>query len=325
MFTHKDIEFKTIFVINCIEQRKLRVSNGELLLEEENDDIKKTLTKMPFQKILALYVIGNITITTPLIDKCKKYNVALIVVKPNLRPVFFWSNSAEANYLLRKRQYSFDKNNISIAKVLIENKIINQLKLLEKTRMKDTLTVSAKTMCLDAIGKIRIITDYFELMGLEGRISKSFFMAYYQKNNWIGRKPRIKVDCLNATLDIGYTILFNFIEAFVRMFGFDIYIGVYHRLWFKRKSLICDLVEPFRCIIDNTIRNGFQRKQFDESDFEVVKNQYYLKKGKSIDYYRVFFNALIEYKKEIFIYIQDYYRCFLRGSDYSRYPQFIIK
>lgn len=72
------------------------------MLEEIEGDKKKTLTKFPFQKLLALFIIGHITVTTPLIDKCKKYGVALVVMKPNLRPVFFWANSAEANYLLRK-------------------------------------------------------------------------------------------------------------------------------------------------------------------------------------------------------------------------------
>lgn len=102
MFTNKDIEYRTIYVINCIKERNLRVSNGELLLEEAEE--KKTLTKLPFQKILALFIIGHISITTPLIDKCKKFNVALIVVKPNFRPVFYWSSSAEGNYLLRQKQ-----------------------------------------------------------------------------------------------------------------------------------------------------------------------------------------------------------------------------
>ena len=79
MFTHKDIECRTIFVINCIKDRNLRVSNGELLLEEKADeasDKTKTLTKLPFQKILALFVIGHISITTPLIEKCQKFGVA---------------------------------------------------------------------------------------------------------------------------------------------------------------------------------------------------------------------------------------------------------
>lgn len=90
MFTHKDIEMRTIFVVNCIEHdRSLRVNSGELMLEEIEGDKKKTLTKFPFQKLLALFIIGHITVTTPLIDKCKKYGVALVVMKPNLRPVFF--------------------------------------------------------------------------------------------------------------------------------------------------------------------------------------------------------------------------------------------
>lgn len=46
MFTHKDIDMRTIFVVNCIEHnRSLRVNNGELMLEELGEDKKKTLTK----------------------------------------------------------------------------------------------------------------------------------------------------------------------------------------------------------------------------------------------------------------------------------------
>lgn len=45
MYTSKDIETRTIFVINCIEHnRNMRVSNGELLLEEKQDDVYRTLT-----------------------------------------------------------------------------------------------------------------------------------------------------------------------------------------------------------------------------------------------------------------------------------------
>lgn len=324
MFTNKDIEFRSIFVINCIEKRNLRVSNGELLLEEEKDSVKTTLTKMPFQKILALFVVGHITITTALIDKCKKYNVTLIVVKPNLRPVFYWSNMAEANYLLKEKQYKFDKNNISIAKVIVENKIKNQLKLLEKTRKFDESTKVAIQICKEALSEIENIEDYYQLMGTEGFAAKHFFQAYFQQYNWKKRMPRVKTDFINATLDIGYTILFNYIECFVRMFGFDTYVGVYHRLWFKRKSLICDLMEPFRCIIENTLRNALNRKQCKESDFNIVKNEYILRRENNIVYQQLFFNALIEHKQEVFKYIQKYYRAFMQGQSIKNLPQFII-
>lgn len=87
MFTHNDVKMRTIFIVNCIEHnRNLRVCNGELKLEDVDEDKKTTLTKFPFQKLLALFVVGHITITTPLIEKCKRHGVALVVVKPNLRP-----------------------------------------------------------------------------------------------------------------------------------------------------------------------------------------------------------------------------------------------
>lgn len=326
MFTHKDLEYRTIFVINCIHERSLRVSNGELLLEEqvEDSDKMKTLTKLPFQKILALFIIGHIRITTPLIEKCQKFGVALVVMKPSLRPVFFWANSAEANFLLHKRQYEHRKEDISIAKVIVANKIQNQLKALADTRRKDELTELSKDTLQSSLDTLPDVETYESLMGLEGVAASAFFKAFYQDHEWHQRRPRTKCDALNSTLDIGYTILFNFTECFLRMFGFDLYVGVYHCMWFKRKSLVCDIMEPFRPIIDKTVRTGWNRKQFSEKDFMIHKGEYRLKYEKNSDYCRVFFDALIPYKTEIFKYVQAYYRCFMGRKSVTQYPTFIL-
>lgn len=324
MFTHKDIEYRSIYVINCIRDRIIRVSSGELVLEEQEQgsDRTKTLTKMPFQKILALFVVGHISVTTPLIEKCQKFGVALIVVKPSFRPVFFWMNSAEANFLLHQRQYDFDRQDISIAKVIVENKLRNQLAALGDTRRKDDLTAEAKDMLAACIDTLPGVSDYNALMGIEGTGAKAFFRAFYQDHDWHQRRPRAKCDALNASLDIGYTILFNFIECYLRMFGFDLYVGVYHRLWFKRKSLVCDLMEPMRPIIDKAVRTAWNRKQFSEKDFDVQKGEWRLKLEKNGDYCRVFFDALIPYKVDVFKYVQTYYRCFMGRKSVQQYPMF---
>lgn len=314
---------RTIFVVNCIEHdRSLRVSNGELMLEETEGEKKKTLTKFPFQKILALFIIGHITVTTPLIEKCKKYGVALVVMKPNLRPVFFWAISAEANYLLRKRQFEFQPNDLTVAKALVHNKVSNQKAALLKTRRKDPAIIEAVETCSAAENTISDLKDYNQLMGLEGTVAKTFFAAYFQNLNWHGRHPRMKTDVLNVTLDIGYTILFNFMESFIRMFGFDLYVGVYHRLWFKRKSLVCDLMEPFRCIIDHATLLAFNRKQFSDKDFTLIKQEFRLKHEKCAEYYKVFYDALIARKTDLFLYVQQYYRRFMGCKSTKEYPQF---
>ena len=321
MFTRKDIEFRSIFVINCLEERNFKVQQGELLLQDSKTG--QTLTKFPFQKILALFIIGHATITTPLIDKCRKYGVYIAVLKPNLRPVFTYGNDAEANFLLREKQYKYNIDNLIIPSLIVKNKILNQRKLLTNTRRKDELTLKAIDSCDVAITNITDVRNIQDLMGLEGWVAKDFFNAFFQDLYWQQRQPRLKCDEINVTLDIGYTLLFNYIEAFMRMFGFDLYCGVYHRLWFKRKSLVCDLMEPFRCIIDREVRKAFNLKHFKKEHFKMIKNEFVLKHEYTGLYYKTFFSALVEYKAKVFLFTQSYYRQFMRGMiNESTFPKF---
>jgi len=322
MFTNKDIQYRTIFVVNSLEEKTFRVSGGELLLQDKQT--QKTLTKFPFQKILALFIIGHTTITTPLIEKCTKFGISIVTMKANLRPVFFFSLTAEANFLLRKKQYEYPKENLQIPKILVENKILNQIKLLEKTRIKSAIVQSAKEQCKKMLLALPNASCYDAVMGIEGKAATCYFSAYFEPFDWKVRRPRTKIDPVNATLDIGYTILFNFVETFVRLFGFDPYRGVYHQLWFKRKSLICDLVEPFRCLIDHQVRIAFNTKQCKEDDFILRKNEYVLKHEKYSDYLKMFYDVLVEHKNDIFLYMQKYYRAFMQQKESSHYPKFLI-
>ena len=95
--------------------------------------------------------------------------------------------------------------------------------------------------------------------------------------NGIGRQPRVKRDKINLLLDIGYTILFNYLEGIMNIYGFDIYKGNLHREFYKRKSLICDIIEPFRPIVDYTIRKGYNLHQFDDYEYIISNGQYHLK------------------------------------------------
>ena len=245
-------------------------------------------------------------------------------MKPSLRPVFFWADSAEANFLLRKRQYEFQKDDISIAKTIVESKIRNQLKALSDTRRKDEHTKQAQSILLGSIDTINDVNDYNSLMGLEGVAAKAFFSAFYQDFDWHQRRPRTKCDALNATLDIGYTILFNYIECFLRMFGFDLYVGIYHRMWFKRKSLVCDIMEPLRPIIDKATRTAWNRSQFAEKDFLIQKGEYRLRYENNATYCRVYFDALMPHKNDVFKYVQSYYRCFMGRKSVKEYPMFLL-
>src|SRR5690606_37554621 len=296
MFTHKDIENRSLYVINGTKHQHLKVSVGRLLLEDSQTG--KAITKLPFPKIMGLMVIGHTTITTSLIEHCNKHGVPMVVMKPNFRPVFYYGNMAEANFLLRKKQFEKPKGDLKIAKQLIRNKTLNQRTLIKKTRESNNATSMAFDIIDNSFIKIEEAHDFRELMGIEGIIAKHYFTAYFDFANWTQRQPRVKQDTINATMDIGYTMLFNYIECMTRLFGFDPYMGVYHQLWFRRKSLVCDLMEPFRCIIEHQIRKSLKYKTFKKSDFEKKKGAYYLKSEYNKVYTKVFFEAIIQHKSD---------------------------
>lgn len=86
--------------------------------------------------------------------------------------------------------------------------------------------------------------------------------------------------------------------------------------------MVCDLMEPFRCLIDHAVLLAFIRKQFSSNDFVLVKSEYHLKYEKTADYYRVFYDALIERKVDVFQFVQCYYRAFMQKKSAPEFFQF---
>ncbi len=115
------------------------------------------------------------------------------------------------------------------------------------------------------------------------------------------------------------------VENMLHLYGFDVYQGVYHRNFYQRKSLVCDLQEPFRCIIDQQIKRAYNLGQIKEEDFVFEKGQYKLQYKKNKEYTRWLMRSIIEYKSEIFLYCQKYYRCFIQEKPIEEYPTFNMK
>lgn len=207
-----------------------------------------------------------------------------------------------------------------IAKQLVDQKINNQAYAIMKIRKKAKVEMEA----LEKLKKIKPQTalDNKGLLGMEGTGSKIFLGAYFRQMNWIRREPRTKRDISNLLLDIGYTYLFNFIDAITALYGFDVYCGVYHTFFYQRKSLICDLVEPFRCIIDQRLRKAHNLGQIDQEDFFCKNNQFSLSYKNQPKYTKLFVKDILSRKEEIFLFLQQYYRWLMKDKDIKEFPVF---
>ncbi len=106
----------------------------------------------------------------------------------------------------------------------------------------------------------------------------------------------------------------------LNIYGFDTYCGVLHKQFYMRKSLSCDLIEPFRIIVDIQVRKSVNLKQFVKEDFEINNLSYRLKWDCNKKYVSILLSAILEHKNEIFIYIQSYYRAFIKSKRTEEFP-----
>lgn len=303
MLSAPDFLEKQIVVITSDQVKDLMLRNDNLLIKE-NDKITNQISCF---KIFCIFIVGEYTISSKLIDRLTKYQICLFCLGYNLKPKVMIGNSLQGNYLLRQKQYG-ELPELQIAQKLIQNKVVNQLALLQEIREKSDSFKENLLRIKELLPKIAQTQQDDSLRGLEGNASKLFFASYFEEMKRYKRMPRTRNDIINFLMDIGYSFLYNFIEANLCLYGFDVYKGVYHKLFYERKSLACDLVEPFRCIIDKKIRKMHNLGQINEKDFKFKNGEYTIERDKQKPYIQHFLSALLEQKMQIFSYVKDYYR-----------------
>lgn len=317
MLTLPDFKEKKIIIAFSQKGDTISFKNDNIVIKDEDNKIKCQYT---CYKIFLLLIVGGFSITSGLVERAKKFGFSIVFMNCNFKIYSSINYKMEGNTLLREKQYTNNKSN-EISKNIIINKIKNQCETLKKIRNNNE----------DLKSTINLLNGYIiflekenlestEIMGIEGIAAKMYFKEMFKEVNWKGRQPRVKRDQINLLLDIGYTILFNYIEAIVNVYGFDIYKGSLHKEFFKRKSLICDLIEPFRPIIDYKIRKMYNLSQISKEDFIVEKDRYTLLWKSNSKYIDFFTEEILKYKECVFKFIQNYYRWFMKDADTEKFP-----
>ncbi len=309
-----DFQQKQILVLVTKDGQKLSFKNDNVVVRNANGDI---IHQSTCYRLFAVFVIGHLSITTGLIQRAKKFGFALVFMTAGFRPYQLISAESEGNVLLRKKQYAY--SGLDIARHIVQNKMENQRRLLTEQRDKSPALKESIRLLDGYIAAVPGTDSLQSLMGCEGNASRTYFRELFCDMAWRRRAPRAKIDMVNALLDIGYTILFCYVDAVTALFGFDRYCGFLHQQFYLRKSLICDLVEPFRVIIDRQVRKSIHLGQFREKDFKIYDGRWTLEYKVSGRYSELFFRAINEHKEEIFLYIRDFYRAFMKERELPRW------
>lgn len=316
MLSEPDFIEKKILVVFTHNEEKISFKNDNVVILDKDNQIKKQLS---CYRVFAIFIVGGISLTSGIISRSKKFGFSIVLFTTSFKVYSTINFSLEGNTLLRKKQYTTTKET-EIATQIIINKIENQKSILKKLRNKEN---NEGIKLLDSNIERLKNNNYtlYEIMGLEGTSAKVYFNRLFKGYDWNGRQPRIKKDKINLLLDIGYTVLFNYIEAILNIYGFDIYKGNLHKEFYKRKSLVCDIIEPFRPIIDYKLRKMINLGQINEFEYTIYNNQYQLNWQESAKFISLMLEDIFKYKICIFRFIQQYYRWFMKDKDIKDFPE----
>jgi CRISPR-associated protein Cas1 len=320
VLTKPDFIEKKVILVFPQDGDKISFKNDNIVI---TDSDKKIKVQLSCYRLFAVFVVGGITLTSGIILRSKKFGFSIVLFSASFKVYSTINFSLEGNTLLRKKQYT-NINETEIAKQIIINKIENQVFILKKLRDKSVFDgIKNLEELIKEIKNNAKITSY-EIMGYEGVGAKVYFNRLFKDFEWHGRQPRIKRDKINLLLDIGYTVLFNYLEAILNIYGFDVYKGNLHKEFYKRKSLVCDIIEPFRPIIDYKIRKIINLGQAKNYKFIINNYQYNLSWEDSRKFIILILEEIVKNRTIIFDYIQQYYRWFMKGKDIDTFPKAVI-
>ena len=319
MLNASDFNKKQIAFIFSNAGEKISFLNDNIVVRDKEGKIKYQST---CYRLFMICIVGNISITSGLIQRSKKFGFSICLMTTSFKVYEVLGARMEGNTLLRTHQYAY--KDLDIGRLIEQNKINNQAAALRKIRSKNEYVKEGIGLLNELSQKLDEPMEYLSIMGIEGSASKVYFPRMYDNVKWSGRKPRIKNDYINVTLDIGYTMLFNLVDAILQVYGFDTYYGVFHRCFYMRKSLSCDIMEPMRPVVDYTVRKAINLGQCKENDFEKLGGRWCLKYKNNSSYVQFIMSGLLEYKNDIFLYIQNYYRFFMKMKSADQLPVFYL-
>ena len=245
------MSFRTVVIT---KQSKISYKNRFLVVKQENDEKYIHLSEIDTIIVDSISVSISAYLLKELADN--KINIIFCDEKHNpfgeVVPYYSKHNTSK----MIKEQIKWkasDKD--KIWSEIVKNKIMNQASLLKKTKS----------------SKYKLILSYIDEVvdgdktNREGHAAKVYFNALFG-NDFV----RNSDDSINAALNYGYAILLSTINKEIINNGYLTQLGIHHKNEFNEFNLTCDLMEPFRIVIDNFVYYNQDRKLDTEYKLDIV-------------------------------------------------------
>jgi len=203
------------------------------------------------------------------------------------------------------------KMKFKIARALVEAKIVRSVQVLEWLAERYDIAKEVMLVKREAMGLRRASTVSI-IRSVEGRVALKYWNAYGkalpESLDFQGRMTTSHqnnaTDPVNAALNYGYGFLEGECRRAINTVGLEPSVGFLHDTSYyqTKQSLVYDLEEPFRWLIDLTVMQAFESGKLDVPNFYFTGDDYRYRfgseaRGRFLELLREQFNSGARYKE----------------------------
>lgn len=244
----------------------------KLDLRYNNMNIRKneSLKQVNISEIGVLIIEStSISITSALLSELMKNKIKVIFCDETHNPeseLIPYYGGYDSSERIKSQIFWDDEIKESLWTLIVSEKIRKQMEVLKYFNLKE----------YKLLENYMLQVEHFDVTNREGHAAKVYFNSLFGVN--FNRDDKENV--INMALDYGYSILLSLFNREVVSNGYITNIGLFHRNKFNPFNLSCDLMEPFRPLVDKlVVEMGIENFGTDEKRNlqQLLSTQLYIK------------------------------------------------
>ena len=266
-------------------------SRGSYLRKKNNCFLVKNEDKVfevSVKKVDSILITTSTYLSTDAVKFAVDNNIDIIFLDYYGNPYGrVWHSKLGSTTLIRRKQLesSTGEKGLNLSKEWIICKIENNvdfLKSLANSRPNKEKVINEYVISLEKkIYMLQKMKGSLEekrnsIMAIEGMAGKEYFgtLNYIMPDRFKfkGRSRNPAKDEFNCLLNYGYGVLYSMVEKGCILAGLDPYLGFIHTDNYNKKSLVFDLIEMFRILVDKTVIYLFSKRKIKKEYFDQIKN-----------------------------------------------------
>lgn len=258
------MSFRTVVIT---KQAKISYKNRFLVVKQENDE--KYIHLSEIDTIIVDSI--SVSISAYLLKELSDNKINIIFCDEKHNPFGELSSYYSRHNTSKKikEQISWEQSRMDeLWSKIVKNKIMNQALLLNK---------------IDS-DKCDWMMEYIDEVALGDETNREGISAKVYFNELFGMNfIRNDNDEINAALNYGYAILLSTVNKEIVSNGYLTQLGIHHKNEYNEFNLSCDLMEPFRVIIDNFVYYNRARELDSNYKLDIINifNNTYKYQGKN--------------------------------------------